>query len=1111
MIEPAPDDPYPTRPPEEEQAPLRIFREPEPADAYPTPRTVPPEAPAGEDEADPYPTRRSVLPPEPIHPRLLAEAPDIPGHEVLGQLGKGGMGVVYKARHLRLNRVVALKRVLHADDAAVKLFHAEAEAVARLQHPHIIQIYEIGDHDGQPFFSLEYCPGGSLDRRLAGKPLAEREAAALVRTLAGAVAAAHEKGIVHRDLKPANVLIAEDGAPKVTDFGLAKRLDVPGQTQAGAILGTPQYMAPEQAAGQVERVGPAADVWALGAILYECLTGRPPFLAATTFDVLMQVCEQEPVGPRSLQPGLSRDPETICLKCLRKDMTARYVGAADLADDLGRFLRREPIHARPVPAWERAGKWARRHPARAGFLAAGCLAVLGALSAGLFYVRYKDQELRAAEKKLHAKSEVERLLGQSEQAAKQGMDALKRKRYPEALDSLDEADRLLGNALATLDADPDADEGKRAQITARRQALKPDRDEGHRQVEKAARAERLRQDRHEVHLHEISPTGREQADNREHVRALAPAALARFLNVPFSGDPLEALEQRQDRLVRTEKKQAEDCYAVLLAWAEAEAGRTPPAGARRALRLLDVAAAVAGAHEVPTPRAYFVRQARYHTLAGNDSEAAAAAALAVAQSPCTPLDHFLAALDLHRQRKHAEAEAECARVLQKQADHFWAQYLQALCCLHLKQWALAKSGFTACLLKQPDALWPLALRAVALAEMGKVEEAQTDFADALKRASEPHERYMILADRAVLWAKQRLWQEATADLAAATALQPHRHEAHVTLAEVHRQRGDLKGAVAALDRAIACRAADPSLYYTRARRYLDLKDPVKARQDFRQVIARTPKGDDGERLLSALVERGMIEHQAGRLVEALTDFRAALAIRPTYAPAHRQQAETLLKLNRWREAGQALDRYLAHCKTPLAPANATVYLARGLIHSELREHGRAVDAYTRALMLRPEPVRRAEALAQRGWTYLKLESPALALGDFEEAVQLRPAHASSLCGRAHAKVQLGKVSEAVSDAEAALKLDGGTEQELRVACIYARAARLLSLTAPSRQRGTARPEARCREGAVSLVCHALGRLSEAERSAYWHRRIVNEPALEAIRRHPRVAALVPAR
>jgi hypothetical protein len=275
------------------------------------------------------------------------------------------MGVVYRAMQLSLKRQVALKMILvgaHAGAEELARFRSEAEAVAQLQHPGIVQIYEVGEHDGLPYFSLELIEGGSLEKRLLAGPLAPRPAAELVRLLAVAVHAAHQRGIIHRDLKPANVLLTEEGIPKITDFGLAKRLDVEaGRTRTGAVMGTPSYMAPEQAGGR-RQIGPAADVYALGAILYELLTGRPPFQGATPLDILVEVLERDPSPVRVLSPQTPRALEIICLKCLAKAPGGRYAGAQALADDLGRFLKDEPIKARPAGAWQQASRWVRQHP-----------------------------------------------------------------------------------------------------------------------------------------------------------------------------------------------------------------------------------------------------------------------------------------------------------------------------------------------------------------------------------------------------------------------------------------------------------------------------------------------------------------------------------------------------------------------------------------------------------------------------------------------------------------------------------------------------------------------------------------------------------------------------
>jgi serine/threonine protein kinase len=389
----------------------------------------------------------------------------LPGYEILSVLDQGGMGIVYKARQVKLNRLVAIKMILagaHARPDQLHRFRIEAEAIAQLRHPNIVQIYEVGEHAGQPYFSMEFIDGGSLALRLTKTVLPPIQAAELVATLAEAIQAAHKRGIIHRDLKPANVLLGVVGCqlsvvreelttdnwqlktvPKITDFGLAKLQGEPGQTQSGAIMGTPSYIAPEQAEGKNKQIGPAVDVYALGAILYETLTGRPPFQGASTLETLEQVRYLEPVPPSRLQPKLPSDLETICLKCLEKDPRKRFDSAQALADDLHRFLAGEPITARPTPTWEKGVKWAKRKPTAAALIAVSVIGIASLLGVWATFTQELKQALKHAEEKEREATTGWALAEKREKDVEREKDLAKKEH--------DRAEKLLYRCVSAID------------------------------------------------------------------------------------------------------------------------------------------------------------------------------------------------------------------------------------------------------------------------------------------------------------------------------------------------------------------------------------------------------------------------------------------------------------------------------------------------------------------------------------------------------------------------------------------------------------------------------------------------------------------------------------
>jgi serine/threonine protein kinase len=378
----------------------------------PIPKTKPPTSDATIDSpADSKPNAQGATidsPPEDpnaatgMQPQELTESPEgesskpldsvigsrIAGYLILSELGKGAMGVVYKARQHRADRIVALKMVLAGALSSQKhldRFAIEARAVGQLQHPNIVQIFDIGEWEGMPYFSLEFVKGGSLQQRLDRKPQTPQFAASMSEKLARAMGYAHGQNVLHRDLKPANILVSVEGEPKIADFGLAKQLEQDsGATVAGTIMGTPNYMAPEQARGDSDTIGPAADQYSLGVILYEMLTGRVPFIGTSMYETLQMVREREPTPPSEIQPGIPKDLETICLKCLQKEPEKRYADCLAFADDLRRFQNNEPILARPISSFERLIRWCRRNPRVAGLLVTSFLLLIAVAGVSLF-------------------------------------------------------------------------------------------------------------------------------------------------------------------------------------------------------------------------------------------------------------------------------------------------------------------------------------------------------------------------------------------------------------------------------------------------------------------------------------------------------------------------------------------------------------------------------------------------------------------------------------------------------------------------------------------------------------------------------------------------------
>jgi tRNA A-37 threonylcarbamoyl transferase component Bud32/tetratricopeptide (TPR) repeat protein len=616
-----------------------------------------------------------------------------PDYDLIEPIGRGGMAVVYKARHRRLRRVVALKMFEPGrvpSPREVLRFRAEAEAIARLRHPNIVQIYEIGDWDGLPFLALELADQGTLARRLQQLPFTPRAAAELVEALARAVQHAHDAGVVHRDLKPANVLLASPGresgewTPKVTDFGLAKVLqedpDTPrDETRTGDPIGTPRYMAPEQAAGRNDRIGPATDVYALGNLLYECLTGRVPFLAAIVVETLDQIRTADPPPPRRFQPSVPRDLETIALKCLAKEPEKRYATAAALADDLRRYLDGRPIQARPTPAWERAWKWCRRRPTYAALLAVAFV-LMGAGAAAAEVQRRAERE------------RIARLRDGVESLVKEGQEALAR-------DEDEVAEARFRDAWVRVLGEPalrDYQTGVAGWLDHSRRAL------------------------NRQHWKQRVPP-REYDEKRDE---------ALFLGLLLEGPRGDAVRAAREAVAEAlELTLPDDGWLkererlVLL---DADLIRVE-AGPAKALERLD------GTHGFAS-RLFHSRRSGYLEELGRKEEAAAERRRAASFPPEEVAVRSFTGTDLLRRGDFAGAGREFEAVLDAEPEHFAARLSLAVCALRQGRPAEARVGLTACIAQRPRFAWSYLYRGQCSRLMGDVagERRDTQRADELR-------------------------------------------------------------------------------------------------------------------------------------------------------------------------------------------------------------------------------------------------------------------------------------------------------------------------------------------------------------------------------------------
>ncbi len=1060
---------------------------------------------------------RSDSPDELARPRFsrtLPNCPRIPGYDILQHLGEGGMGIVYKARQVGLNRLVALKMIrggsqVRPDHRA--RFSIEAEAVARLRHPNILQIYDIGEVDGMPYVSLELLEGGSLTDRLDGTPQSGRSSADLLRVLSQAIVAAHQAGIIHRDLKPSNVLFTEDGTPKITDFGLAKRLESNDhQTESGQIMGSPSYMAPEQARGHTRDVGPAADVYALGAILYDMLTGRPPFKGESPIETIRQVIDDELVPPSRLVPKVARDLETICLKCLNKESSRRYSSALALVEDLGRYLQGDPILGRRTSPLTRGIKWARRRPLAATLYSLAIAVFLGLTVGGASYER--NRRIREGSLSQSALSLIDRAkeanstvdlsnIHGEETSFLRSLTTEDKRRLKGFVDrvraSIEQVDRRL------LDL-KEQEENQKIALADRRQF------QNFLQLRAQAQLDAAE--------FELDP-----ANRRARLREATRKALAVYSQGHAAAEEDWVMAKTlPDVLSATERTEVVDgCYDLLLMLSQT----TDPASG---LKILDRAVDLR-----PDPTAaYHLRRADCLARAGDIVGQKREVALAGKRPPLTALDHFLIGREHLAKRECSDAITSFEASIRLNPEQIAAQLLLAICEYNTQPKRLreARDNLSACLRRHPDLIELYLLRARVQGEEGNqalshvesgqrderavaaFEAALADYRSALDRRPTDDFRYVLLVNRGGMYLQAGRFAEARADLAAAVRLKPLLYQAHATLGQLYQRERQLDEASLAFGQAIE-RAVEPAiraaLHRTRALLYANRRDVSPARRsaalhDLQEAIRLEP-GHAAQRA-NDMVERARFFFGGAQFEEALSACRDALDLMPEHPGAHQLRISTLMALKRFDDVLSSCDAYLASEKS-----NIEILEIRGLARVARQNHSGAVADYTRAFDLTHDldTGTRSRLLNRRGWAYHFADAPRLALDDFEASLELDPHQSDAHAGRGLARVRLGDSRKAVDDAEAAVRLarrsdargDGFDDQaqaDFNAARIYAQAFEFAAgLVSHEGERAVVRSRA-YRSRAVELLEKALRQIPEPAR----RKEILSDPALQPLRRAP---------
>lgn len=932
--------------------------------------------------------------------------PQVPGYEIYGELGRGGMGVVYRAKQRGLGRVVALKMIFGGANVPPEIidrFKLEAQAVAALKHPAIVQVYEVSEFNGAPFFSLEFVDGGPMDRKIDGTPQSPMWTAKILSQLAQAMDYAHQNQILHRDLKPANVLLTKEGDPKITDFGLAKKMDSDdGQTQDGSIMGTPSYMPPEQAEGRIKEIGPAADIYSLGAILYECLTGRPPFKDANYLDTLKQVLTLEPVAPSTLQPNTPIDLQTISLKCLEKDPAKRYATAGELADELIRYIKGEPILARPVSLFTKTVKWAKRNRTKSALIAVSA-AFFITLILGMagYIVRSNREDNRLAA--LRKSTQPELLKAQT---------LFEEKKFAPAKEQLNKL-------LAELKNEINLDEIK----TPAAELLS--------QAEKRIQANQNMLDfagQYDEALFQSADVLGNAAQSKEQSVLHAANALEK-VGIDWQKDTSFSL-RLPDYLSSKEKvKLAQEAFELVILIARQMTLRLPGTsnadfkeGNNTALALLEKGKGLSQGSHV-----FHLTVADVLLNLGRGEEAAKELALAKGIEPASGWEFFLLGQRALGQNDLASALEFFTRSQRIDPGLFWSNFFVAVCNAKADEWEKVGPVMNACIGVKPDLGFSYLLRGIAdVKTVGKkpgagpqvLQEALADFSKA-RDLGVPE--FHILVNRGVAYFDLGHLDLAKADFEKAMTLNPSDTRPMANLALVFRKERKNLEAIELFNKCIRANPNEGEFFHWRGLAFLDLTPPEKAKALADFIAEGNWRIQPKDKAAAYLLAVDLLYSQ-GQLDKALELSALAVNLDPASPGAQLMTGLVLVEQNKYAEAVSAFNKYFAlHNPKKDGGLDPRAYLGRGNALRGLNQLGPALADLSRGVELLPSDMKarnRRAMLLNSAWKKL-VEADISRILESADVDPLEKSQAYQV--RGYIRATQNDLAGAVGDAQAALK------------------------------------------------------------------------------------------